>query len=102
MVNEAKGDVAKFEKVLVEYRKAPNITKKRLYLETMEELLGRFQSVTIVDPAVKGLLPVFAGSNFASTNKKSGPRASMKQEVPDRRRGQSLSNNEQANLTEQR
>ncbi len=62
LVNEAKGDVQKFEKLRAEYVKAPDITKRRLYLETMEELLGRFDAVTIVDPQIKGVLPLYAGS----------------------------------------
>lgn len=63
LVNEAQGDASRFESVLAEYRKAPDVTKKRLYLETMQELLGRFRSVTIVDPSVKGVLPVFSGTD---------------------------------------
>ena len=37
-VNMAKGDVAQFTKVLTEYKKAPDITKKRMYLETMQKI----------------------------------------------------------------
>jgi membrane protease subunit HflK len=36
VVNKAKGDVAKFNKILPEYKQAPEITKRRLFLETME------------------------------------------------------------------
>ncbi|MCB0334565.1 MAG: FtsH protease activity modulator HflK [Bdellovibrionales bacterium] len=68
LVNEAKGDVQKFEKLLTEYVKAPDITKRRLYLETMEELLGRFQEVTIVDPQIKGVLPLYAGTPLPPKN----------------------------------
>ncbi len=59
LVNKSKGDAGKFLAVLKEYRRAPNITKRRLYLETMEELFKKMENVTIVDPKVKGLLPVF-------------------------------------------
>ena len=62
-INRAKGNVAKFNKILVEYRKAPSITKKRIYLETMEELFSKFKNVMIVDPKVKGLLPIFNSKN---------------------------------------
>jgi membrane protease subunit HflK len=59
IINRAEGDVAKFKEILVEYKRAPQITKKRIYLETMEKLYGKFKNVMIVDPKVKGVLPVF-------------------------------------------
>lgn len=58
-INRAKGDAAKFVEVLSSYRKAPDVTRRRIYLETMEEIFSKFKEVTIVDPQVKGLLPVF-------------------------------------------
>ena len=57
--NKIKIDVEKFNQVLAEYRRAPAITKRRIYLETMEKLFQKFDNVTIVDPKVKGLLPVY-------------------------------------------
>jgi membrane protease subunit HflK len=59
LVNRAQGDVSKFVEVYNEYRRAPAITRKRIYLETMENLYQRFNDVMIVDPRVKGVLPVF-------------------------------------------
>jgi len=59
IVNRARGDAEKFKSILAEYSAAPEVTRKRLYLETIEELLTRFESLTIVDPSVKGVLPVF-------------------------------------------
>ena len=38
-VNEAEGDVAKFAKIYAEYEKAPEITRQRMYLETMAKVL---------------------------------------------------------------
>lgn len=66
LVNRALGDAEKFEAILKEYKKAPSITKKRIYIETMEEVFSRFEDLTIVDPKIKGLLPVYnnkQGSN---------------------------------------
>ena len=40
VVNEATGEASRFSAVLEEYSKAPEVTRKRLYLETMEEVLG--------------------------------------------------------------
>jgi membrane protease subunit HflK len=39
-IAEAKGQSARFEKVYEEYRKAPDVTRQRIYLETMERILG--------------------------------------------------------------
>ena len=59
LVNKAEGDADKFT---VEYRafvKSPAITKKRLYLDAMENVYSSLDDVTIVDSAIKGMLPVF-------------------------------------------
>jgi regulator of protease activity HflC (stomatin/prohibitin superfamily) len=40
VVNEAEGEASRFTAVLGEYQKAPEVTRKRLYLETMEQVLG--------------------------------------------------------------
>ncbi|WP_238367011.1 FtsH protease activity modulator HflK [Mesobacterium pallidum] len=47
VVNEAEGEASRFSAVLEEYSKAPEVTRKRLYLETMEEVLGRIDKVII-------------------------------------------------------
>jgi membrane protease subunit HflK len=41
VVNQAEGEASRFSAVLTEYSKAPEVTRKRLYLETMELVLGR-------------------------------------------------------------
>jgi membrane protease subunit HflK len=48
-VNEAQGDVAKFERVYAEYSKAPEITKKRMYLETMSKVLPQITEKWIIE-----------------------------------------------------
>tara|TARA_B100001105_G_scaffold125949_1_gene100883 strand:- start:2525 stop:3490 length:966 start_codon:yes stop_codon:yes gene_type:complete len=48
-VKRAEGDVAKFDTVLKEYRKAKDITRERLYLETMEKVLPGVEKVIIPD-----------------------------------------------------
>ncbi|MEK9146445.1 MAG: HflK protein, partial [Elusimicrobiota bacterium] len=58
-VNRASGDAARFRSVLEAYRASPTVTRTRIYLETMEELYGRFKTLTIVDKGVSGVLPVF-------------------------------------------
>ena len=49
VVNEATGEASCFSAVLEEYSKAPEVTRKRLYLETMEEVLGGLEKVIIDD-----------------------------------------------------
>jgi membrane protease subunit HflK len=48
-VNEAQGDVNKFEKILTEYQKAPAITRQRLYLETMGKVLPQIPEKWIIE-----------------------------------------------------
>src|SRR5215510_5914986 len=47
--NTAKGDAARFNALLTEYRKAPEVTRRRLYLETMRELLPAVKQVYVFD-----------------------------------------------------
>jgi len=47
VVNEAEGDTSRFLAVLEEYRLAPDVTRKRLYLETMEQVLGRVDKIIL-------------------------------------------------------
>ena len=48
-IKRAEGDAAKFTTILQEYRKANNITEKRLYLETMEKVLPGIEKIIIPD-----------------------------------------------------
>lgn len=57
-VNEAKGDVAMFNEVLKEYKKAPQITRERLYFETMQKILPEYGKVIVIDQKQKNLLPL--------------------------------------------
>ena len=63
IVNRSKGDAKKFSSVLKEYKKAPSVTRKRIYLETMEDVLSRLDDLTIIDSKVKGVLPIFQKAN---------------------------------------
>ncbi|NBO21591.1 MAG: HflK protein, partial [Rhodobacteraceae bacterium] len=59
-VNEAQGDASRFSAVRTEYAKAPDVTRRRLYLETMERVLGGANKVIMDEPAGQGAatLPV--------------------------------------------
>jgi membrane protease subunit HflK len=57
-VNEAQGDVASFNAILAEYVKAPEITRTRLYLETMGDVLPATGEKIIIDESMRNLLPI--------------------------------------------
>lgn len=56
-INEAKGDTARFLQVLKEYEKARDVTRKRIYVETMSDVLGRMEKVIIEGSAEGNVLP---------------------------------------------
>jgi membrane protease subunit HflK len=56
VVREAEGDASRFNSVLAEYRKAPRVTRERLYLETMERVIGGADKVIIDKNA--GAVPI--------------------------------------------
>lgn len=60
-INQAKGDVARFNEVYAEYRKNPSLTRERIYLETMEEILQRRNgeaSTVVIDRNLDSFLPI--------------------------------------------
>jgi membrane protease subunit HflK len=57
-VNEADGDAAAFGAVLEQYVKAPDVTRARIYLETMADVLPRAKQSIIVDESVQQILPM--------------------------------------------
>ena len=57
-VNEAEGDVARFRELLAQYEKAPAVTKQRLYLETMSDVLPKVGRKVILDEDAKQFLPL--------------------------------------------
>ncbi len=57
-INEAEGDVARFNAVFAEYQKAPDITRRRLYLETLQSVMPAIKNKVVVDAEMKGVLPL--------------------------------------------
>ena len=57
-VNEARGDAEKFTAVLTEYLKAPEVTRQRLYLETMQKVLPQIERKIILDEKASSVLPL--------------------------------------------
>lgn len=54
VVNEAQGEASRFTAVLGEYSQAPEVTRKRLYLETMERVFGDVDKVILDDKGAGG------------------------------------------------
>ncbi len=57
-VNRALGDASLFKQVYREYRMAPDVTRRRLYLETMNKILPNIKDIYIVDEKQKSILPL--------------------------------------------
>jgi membrane protease subunit HflK len=57
-VNRAKGDASRFQALYTEYAKAEDVTKRRLYLESLKNLLPKLGPKYIVDSDQKNLLPL--------------------------------------------
>jgi len=57
-VNRSQGDAALFDAMRAAYARAPEVTRRRIYLETMEGLLPRVERKIVLDNDLKGLLPL--------------------------------------------
>jgi len=57
-VNRARGDVARFNSVYTEYVRAPDVTRRRLYYEMIEEVFKNEQGMTIIDRNLDNFLPL--------------------------------------------
>jgi len=68
-INRAEGDSARFIAVYNEYAKAKDVTKRRLYLETLKEVFPRFGKKYIIDSDQKNLLPLLNIGNQGGVTK---------------------------------
>ena len=57
-VNRARGDIARFNSVFEEYRRAPEVTRQRLYYEMIEEVFKEEDGMTIIDRNLRNFLPL--------------------------------------------
>lgn len=58
-VNNARGEASKFNAVFNEYAKAKEVTRQRIYLETMDDILSKVGRKLITDQKATGILPLF-------------------------------------------
>ena len=70
---EAEGEATRFKALVAEYKAAPEVTRRRLYLETMEEVLPGVEKV-IVEPDTVNMLPMFplGGANSSGRTSAQG------------------------------
>lgn len=57
-INEAEGDVARFNSLFAEYSKAPEVTRRRIYVETLQSVIPGVGSVAVVDEKARNILPL--------------------------------------------
>jgi len=57
-INEAEGDAARFSALLAEYIKAPEVTRRRIYIETLQDVMPGIRSKIIVDERTRSILPL--------------------------------------------
>jgi membrane protease subunit HflK len=72
-VNRAEGEATRFEAILGEYQGAPQVTRRRLYLEAMTGLLADMKALYIVDRDQKAMvpwLPLESGEQLSAEGKK--------------------------------
>jgi len=71
VVNVAEGDASRFLSIFGEYVKAPAVTRQRLYLETMEQVLGGMKKI-IMDGGTQGVVPYLPLNGLIPTVKAGG------------------------------
>jgi membrane protease subunit HflK len=62
--NRADGDAQRFLDVEAEYARAPEVTRTRMYLETMTEVVPKAGKKIFIDEKIKGVLPVLMGQEL--------------------------------------
>ena len=58
-VNQAQGEASRFNDVFKEYSRAPQVTRQRIYLETMDYVMRNVGRKLITDENSAGILPLF-------------------------------------------
>ena len=72
-INEAEGDIARFNALFAEYSKAPEVTRRRIYIETLQVVMPDIHSKIIIDGENGGILPFLNLSSQLSSNPR-GPK----------------------------
>ena len=59
-VNRSRGDASLFDQLLLAYRRAPEVTRRRMYLETMAKVYPRVGKKVLLDDGLEGILPLMS------------------------------------------
>ena len=65
-VNRSEGEVKRFLDILTEYEKAPDVTRRRMYIEASADLIGRVDHLLVLDENQRNLLPLFDLNRFTA------------------------------------
>lgn len=76
-VNESKGGTARFLAILKEYKAAKEVTRKRMYLETMQEILPSVADIYIIDKEQRSILPFLNIGGMNQVGRGAAPRAPL-------------------------
>ncbi|MCE5333580.1 MAG: FtsH protease activity modulator HflK [Desulfobacteraceae bacterium] len=68
-VNRSEGEAKRFQDILAEYSKAPDVTRRRMYLESFEALTARIDHLYVIDEVQKGILPLLDLNKMMGHNK---------------------------------
>jgi len=73
-INDAKGETQRFNDILKEYKNTPEVTRKRMYLETMKKILPNVESVYVIDKDQQAPIPLLnlapaSGLSLSQPNK---------------------------------
>ncbi|MGZ8097212.1 MAG: FtsH protease activity modulator HflK, partial [Methylosarcina sp.] len=69
-INEAEGDARAFTTVLEQYVKAPDVTRTRIYLETLGHVMPQARQQIIVDDKIEQILPLLPFSPLLTASPK--------------------------------
>jgi len=57
-INDAQGETQRFTDILKEYKNAPAVTRQRMYLETMKQILPNVESIYVIDKDQQSPIPL--------------------------------------------
>ncbi|MET0157179.1 MAG: protease modulator HflK, partial [Methyloceanibacter sp.] len=72
-IAEAKGQGDRFTKVYEQYKKAPDVTRQRIFIETMEKVLGGADKVIVDDKTGPGVVPFLPLSDLTTKPSQAEP-----------------------------
>ena len=73
VIAEAKGEADRFENVLEEYQKAPDVTRRRIFIDTMQEVLTNTDKIIIDDKGGSGVVPYLPLSELQKQRRSTPP-----------------------------